>query len=268
MLQSLTPSAQMQVTIPGYGAALLRLANASPNLTAAGVVNGATFQSGPVAPGEIVSAFGSALGPAAPALLSLTNPRLVANSLQGVQAYFDGVPAPLLYASAGQVNLVVPYSIAGKTSTQLQVGYLGVLSNPVVLQVAAAAPGVFSITGSGHGPGAILNARDGSVNSVFESGRAGRLGEHLRNWRWSNHSRRRGRTPRLRSTARTQCPSVSHDGRPSLPAQLRWRGAGLVSGVLQINAQVPAGLSAGAAVPVQIRIGPAISSPAVTLAVQ
>ncbi len=57
-LQSLTPSPQMQVTIPGYGAALLRLANAKPSLSLAGVVNGATFQSGPVAPGEIVSLFG------------------------------------------------------------------------------------------------------------------------------------------------------------------------------------------------------------------
>ncbi len=82
------PSAQMQVTIPGYGAALLRLSNATPSLTAAGVVNGASFQSGPVSPGEIVSLFGSAIGPPTPASLALTNPRLVANSLQGVQVLF------------------------------------------------------------------------------------------------------------------------------------------------------------------------------------
>jgi hypothetical protein len=36
----------------------------------AGVVNGASFQSGPVAPGEIVSLFGSAIGPPTPALLA------------------------------------------------------------------------------------------------------------------------------------------------------------------------------------------------------
>jgi hypothetical protein len=95
----------MQVTIPGYGAALLRLSNATPNLTVAGVVNGATFQSGPVAPGEIVS-------------------------------------------SSEQVNAVVPYSVAGKSATVLQIEHLGVLSNPVTLQVAATAPGVFSMTGS------------------------------------------------------------------------------------------------------------------------
>ena len=75
-LQSLAPSPNMQVTIPGYGAALLRLANASPVLTAAGVVNGASFATGPVSPGEIVSIFSSAIGPPAPASLVLTNPRL------------------------------------------------------------------------------------------------------------------------------------------------------------------------------------------------
>ena len=140
-LQSLTPASQMQVTIPGYGAALLRLANATPALTASGVVNGATFQPGPVAPGEIVSIFGSAIGPPTPATLAFTNPRLVANALESVRVFFDGVPAPLLYASSGQVNVVVPYSVAGESTTQLQLEYLGVLSNPVQLQAAESAPG-------------------------------------------------------------------------------------------------------------------------------
>ncbi len=267
-LESLTPSAQMQVTIPGYGAALLRLANAAPSLTAAGVVNGATFQSGPVAPGEIVSLFGSAIGPPAAAGLTLTNPRLVANSLQGVQVYFDGVPAPLLYASAGQVNVVVPYSVARKSTTQVQLEYLGVLSNPVTLQVAATAPGVFSITGSGQGPGAILNARDGTVNSVLNPAARG-------DWVSIFATGAGVTTPAsidgFVATAPLPVPianvSVTIGG---LPCQLNFEGAapGLVSGVLQINAQVPAGLVPGPAVPIQIQIGSASSLPVVTLAVQ
>ena len=217
----------MQVTIPGYGAALLRLANATPNLTAAGVVNGATFQSGPVAPGEIVSLFGSAIGPPTPALLALTNPRLVANSLEGVQVYFDGVPAPLLYASAGQVNVVVPYSVAGKSTTELQLEYLGVLSNPVTLQVAATAPGVFSIDWFRPRPGRDLERPRWKRELRLESGRARRLGEHLRHWRRSNHSRQRGWIRRLRSTARAQRPGLGHHGRPPLPAELRRSGSWL-----------------------------------------
>jgi len=34
---------------------------------------------------------------------------------------FDGVPAPILYAGAEQINLVVPYAVQSKPSTQVQV---------------------------------------------------------------------------------------------------------------------------------------------------
>ena len=267
-LQSLTPAAQMQVTIPGYGAALLRLSNATPTLTAAGIVNGATFESGPVAPGEILSLFGSAIGPPSPAGLVLTNPRLVANSLEGVQVYFDGVPAPVLYASASQVNVVVPYSVAGQATTQLQVEYLGALSNPVILRVSATAPGVFSITGSGQGPGAILNARDGTVNSalnpaargdwisIFATGAGVTTPASVDGWVSS--------APLPVPAAQV---SVTIGG---VPCQINFEGAapGLVSGALQINAQVPTGISPGSALPIQIAVGSAVSSPAVTVAVQ
>lgn len=267
-LQSLTPSAQMQVTIPGYGAALLRLANATPILTAAGVVNGATFESGPVAPGEIVSLFGSATGPPTAAGLQLTNPRLVSNSLQGVQVYFDGVPAPVLYASAGQVNVVVPDAIANQSTTQLQLEYLGVLSNPVTLRVASTAPGVFSITGSGQGPGAILNARDGTVNSaVNPAARGDWVSIFATGAGVTTPASIDGFVASAPLPVPTAAVSVAMGG---FPCQVNFVGAapGLVSGVLQINAQVPAGVSPGNAVPVQLSIGTANSLPSVTLAVQ
>jgi uncharacterized protein (TIGR03437 family) len=267
-LQSLTPSGQMQVTVPGYGAALLRLANTPPNLTAAGVVNGATFQPGPVAPGEIVSLFGSAIGPPTPALLTLTNPRLVANSLEGLQVFFDGVPAPLLYASAQQVNVVVPYSVSGKSSTELQLEYLGVASNPVTLQVAATAPGVFSITGSGVGPGAILNTRDGTVNSALNpAARGDWVSIFATGAGVTNPGSVDGIVAALPLPVPIANVSATMGG---LPCALNFEGAapGLVSGVLQINAQVPAGLTPGPAVPVQVSIGSANSAPSVTLAVQ
>jgi uncharacterized protein (TIGR03437 family) len=266
-LQSVAPSAQMQVTIPGYGAALLRLANAAPNLTAAGVVNGASFASGPVAPGEIVSLFGTAIGPSTPAFLALTNPRLVANSLAGVEVYFDGVPAPLLYASATQVNVVAPYSIAGKFTTAVQLEYLGVLSPPVTLPVAATAPGVFTIAGSGFGPGAILNSA-GTVNSALNPAARG-------DWVSIFATGAGTTTPASLDGFVASAPLPVPNGNVSvtiggLPCQLNFEGAapGLVSGVLQINAQVPTGVMPGPAVPVQISVGDATSPPTVTVAVQ
>jgi uncharacterized protein (TIGR03437 family) len=267
-LQSLAPSENMQVTIPGYGAALLRLANASPVLTAAGVVNGATFAPGPVSPGEILSIFGSAIGPPIPASLELTNPRLIANSLKGVRVYFDGLPAPILYASSGQVNVVVPYAVGGKSATVLQVEYLGVPSNPVTLPVTATTPGIFSLAGSGRGPGAILNARDESVNGVANPAGIG-------DWVSIFATGAGVTTPASMDGFLAGSTLPAPDARVSvmiggLPCQVNYAGAapGFVSGLLQINAQIPAGVTSGPAVPVQISIGSDTSGATVTLAVQ
>jgi uncharacterized protein (TIGR03437 family) len=266
-LQSLTPAAQMQVTIPGYGAAFLRLANAAPTLTPASVVNGASFVSGSIAPGEIVTLFGSAIGPPAPAYLTLTNPRLVANSLEGVEVYFNGVPAPMLYASAGQVNVVVPYSVAGKSTTTMQLEYLGALSAPVTLQVAATAPGVFSIAGSGQGPGAILNS-DGNVNSPASPAARG-------DWVSIFATGAGVTTANGVDGYVTSAPPPVPIGNVAVtiggvPCLVNYAGPapGLVSGVLQINAQVPASVTPGLAMPVQISVGSSSSPPVVTVAVE
>jgi uncharacterized protein (TIGR03437 family) len=268
VIQHLTPSQTMQVTIPGYGAALLRLSNAAPNLTAAGVVNAASFSGGPVSPGEIVSLFGSAIGPPTPTALSLINPRVVANSIAGVEVYFDGVAAPILYASSGQVNVVVPYSVSGKSTTQLQLEYLGVPTNSITLPVAPTAPGIFSIAGSGHGPGAILNAKDLSVNSATNPATRGAY--------VSIFATGAGITsPASADGLLASTPLPSPNAKVAvtiggIPCQVNYAGAapGLISGLLQINAQVPAAVTPGAAVPVQVSIGSNDSLDSVTVAVQ
>ena len=266
--QSLVPSAQMQVTLSGYGAALLRLANAAPVLAARDVVNSASYASGAVAPGEIISLFGSAIGPATPAAGEFTNPRLVADSLQGLHVFFDGAPAPVLYASAKQVNTVVPFSVAGRSSTQLQVEYLGALSTPITLPVTPTATGIFSLNGSGRGPTAALNARDGTINS---STNPARRGDYV-----SIFATGAGvTTPRsvdgLLGSAPLGQPnagvSVTIGGQP---CQLNFAGAapGLVAGAIQINAQVPAGAPSGPNVPLQVTFGTANSQPGMTVAVE
>jgi uncharacterized protein (TIGR03437 family) len=94
----------------------------APVFTAAGVVNAATFSGGPVAPGEIITIFGT-------------------NLSGGVT--FDGTRATLVFASPAQVNVTVPYSVAGPTTT-LQMG-----ASSVQLQVAPSAPGIFAAVSAG-----------------------------------------------------------------------------------------------------------------------
>jgi uncharacterized protein (TIGR03437 family) len=70
-----------------------------------------------VAPGQLVSLFGTDLAPAAP----FTPPGGVAASSATFGVFFNGIPAPILYSSAQQVNVQVPYEIAGQTTVQMQV---------------------------------------------------------------------------------------------------------------------------------------------------
>jgi uncharacterized protein (TIGR03437 family) len=219
----------------------------APVISAAGIVNAATLRAGAVAPGEIVTIFGSGLRPAT--------------------VFFDNASAPVLFASAGQANVVVPYAVGGRAQPVVRVVHSGVPSNQVTVPVVESAPGLFTANGSGTGQGAILN-QDSSLNSAANPAPAGSIvvlygtGEGL-----------------------TDPPGV--DGRiagdvlpkPRLPvsvriggrdAQVLYAGAapGLVAGVIQINVRVPAEVAPGPAVPVVVQVGANSSPNTVTLAVR
>jgi uncharacterized protein (TIGR03437 family) len=55
-------------------------------------------------PGEIVSIFGSNLGPPLPAGAILDSNPLVSKQTANTQVLFDGVPAAMVYASANQTS--------------------------------------------------------------------------------------------------------------------------------------------------------------------
>jgi uncharacterized protein (TIGR03437 family) len=210
------------------------------------VANGATFLAGGVAPGEIVTIFagpGVSLGPSSPVGLQVTS-GLVTTQLAGTQVTFDGTPAPLLYLSGSQINVVVPYEISGEASTRLQVSVNGTPTNTVTLPVVASSPGVFAIANS-----------DGSVNSAANPAPAAGVVV-------------------LYGTGEGKTSPVVPDGtvnnatypKPVLPvsatiagqnAQITYAGAapGFVAGVLQVDVQIPAGVSG--TVPIQLKVGTA-----------
>ena len=81
-------------------------ATAIPLPTITAVVNAASFQNGPISPGEIVTLRRPGLGPSAPAGLTLDQTGKVSTSISGVQVLFSGTAAPLTYVSATQINAV------------------------------------------------------------------------------------------------------------------------------------------------------------------
>jgi uncharacterized protein (TIGR03437 family) len=256
---------QIQIALNGLGSALLRLNNAPVALPEAGIVNAASYQSGAVTPGEILALFGTGLGPASLAFGQTSYPSVLDNFAAGMRVFFDGVPAPVVFTFDQQASVVVPYEVTGQASTTMQLEYLGQQSAPLTLAVAGAAPGIFSDNASGTGQGAILNqdlslnsasnpAAPGDIVVIYATGQGNPQGNYV--------------TGLLPETASPSDPRVSVTI-GGIPAQVTYAGAAPyeVGGVLQINAQVPAGTPAGN-VPVQITIGSAASQPGITVAVQ
>jgi uncharacterized protein (TIGR03437 family) len=136
----------------------------SPQVSLHAVVNAANYTGGPVSPGEIITVYGSPIGPDALTTLQLDSSGKVSTTVAETRILFDGVPAPLIYVSASQASAVVPYEVADKTRTEVQVEYRNVKSNPVLIAVTPATPSVFTANASGAGQGAILN-QDGTINS-------------------------------------------------------------------------------------------------------
>lgn len=238
-----------------------------PVFTAAGVVNAASFKSGNVAPGEIVTIFGSAIGPPTLATMRLTPNGLTDNFLADTRVLFDDIPAPLVYVLQNQVSVIVPYAVINKYLAQIRVEYKGVKSEPVTLQVASAAPGIFTLNSSGSGQGAILN-ENVTINSA-------------------NNPATRSSIVVLYATGAGQTTPPGVDGKiantelpkPLLPVSVRiggelaeviYAGAapGLVAGVMQVNVRIPNGTNPSNAVPVTLTVGSANSQQGVTLAVR
>ena len=135
-----------------------------PRISPGCVVNAASYVGGGVAPGEIVTLFGGAMGPSETVPLSLTADQRLETTLAGARILFNGAPAPLLYVSDKQSSAIVPYGLAGQLSVDVQVEYQGVLSDVETVPVLPSRPGIFSLDGSGQGPLAIVN-EDGSLNA-------------------------------------------------------------------------------------------------------
>ena len=126
------------------------------------IAEGASFRQMAVAPGEIITLFGTSLGPQAPASYVLDNSGKISAQLSGVQVLFNGTAAPLLYVSASQVNAIVPYQVAGARVASVQLTTNGSAAPEWDVPVAPSAPGIFTIVSSLQA--AMLN-QDNSVNS-------------------------------------------------------------------------------------------------------
>ncbi len=197
-------------------------------LGGATVVNAASVAIGAIAPGEIVSIFGSGFDPAT------------------AQVLFDGKPATLFYAGATQLNVLVPSDLTPNANTEIVIKAQGATVADFSTKVAAAAPGIFTISnGTGQ---AAANNEDGTVNSA-------------------TNPIARGSIIVLYATGEGQNIESINLTIGGTLAELLYAGhAPGFPGLMQINARVPAGTGPAGNLVVSLGIGNAVSQTGVTIA--
>jgi uncharacterized protein (TIGR03437 family) len=152
---------------PAGGSASTFLLRLSPNANAqilplTCMVNGASFLTGGIAPGEIVTLFGAGLGPQQGVQPQATAQSPFPTLAAGVEVTFDGTPAPLLWVQDTQINAVAPWSLTPGQNTKVCASYNNVKTNCLTWPVVQSAPAVFTVDGT---TAAAIN-QDGSVNSL------------------------------------------------------------------------------------------------------
>lgn len=238
-----------------------------PAITA--VANAASWAPGAVAPGEIIVIGGNYFGPVETTTLRLTPQGTVQTTLAETQVLFDNIPAPLVYVSGTQISAIVPYEIAGRVSTRVQVRHRDVTSAALELRVADAAPGIFAANQAGSGQGSILN-QDYSVNSAANPAAKGSV--------VMVYATGEGQTDPRGITGRVTPNDLAGVARPVLPvtvtiggraATVHYAGSapGFVAGVMQLNIAIPSDAPSGS-LPVVIGVGGINSQSSVTVAVR
>jgi uncharacterized protein (TIGR03437 family) len=232
------------------------LPHTPPSIAANGIVNGATFAA-PVAPGSIASLFGTFAIPNLISSSTFPAPTI----LSGLSIQFGSAPlAPLFFASQSQVNLQIPWELAGQAQTTVAVSQYGQSSATQTLPLAAYSPGIFVMNGQTNQAAAL----DLSYNLVGPA-----------------NPTTAGAYVQIYCTGLGPVTNQPATGAPALSGPLSWTAAtpivtigGVASkvvfsglapgevGLYQVDAQVPGGIATGPSVPVTISVSGAISNTA------
>lgn len=222
-----------------------------------------------VAAGSYIAIYGTGMaGNGDPSATSLPLP----TTLNGASATICGVPMPLLYASASQINAIVPQVPAGSGQCPLVVSVSGVASAQVLLTMVSLQPGIYTVNLSGSGPGVVTNSLSGQLISEANPAHAGDL---LSVWASGlgpvqgpngESGPAEGTAAPLATIFSTKAKITATIGGVSAPVSF----AGLAptfASLYQVNVQVPAGVAPGSAVPLKITAG-GVGSNSVTIVVE
>ncbi|MDP9053870.1 MAG: hypothetical protein M3N93_06150 [Acidobacteriota bacterium] len=235
------------------------------------VVSAASGSGSTISPGEIITVFGTGIGPDTPAVAAPGMNGFFGTLLAGTTVSVGGVYAPMIYASSSQVSAIVPYAAIAGTSEDVVVSYQGQSSTASAVPVVATAPGLFTYNASGSGPVAAVN-QNGTINSATSPAPLGSIVAFYLTGEGATSPAGIDGKP---ATAPYPTPlGASAAWIAGQPAVVTYAGGapGLVAGLMQMNVQIPSGVAQNftgtTALPVSIQLGNQMTQPNVTVYVK
>ena len=231
------------------------------------LVSAASQREGRIAPGQIVSIYGSGMGPKSGASFTLDPlTRKVSTNLAGTEVFINGVAAPILYASDSQVNAVVPFELSLTGEVVVQVGSESILTPPIRATMATAVPAIFTMNGSGSGQAVAVNL-DGTVCDAANPAAAGST--IIVYFTGGGATSPAGSTGSVTSTLKRLAQTASATV-ADVPAAVSFAGAApsFVEGVYQLNLKIDERTPAGTAQPLILTVGNNSSVATATIAVR
>lgn len=254
---------------PGGGAAApVNIDVRPPGPLVLAAVNGASQLPSLVAPGAVITIYGSGLGPE-PLVAFDGSTTALPTVMGGTQVLLGGVPIPIIYSSSRQVSAVAPNGLTVDQPYALEVEFGGVRSSAIQVGTTSASPAIFTANGSGTGNLAAFQTDPVKGTVALNSEKA---------------PASKGSVVTIYATGIAPIAPIPPDGfiatdasANSIPgitvslgdvaADVLYAGfaPGLVVGIVQINFRIPDTTPTGKAVPVTVRIGNGSSQAGATL---
>jgi uncharacterized protein (TIGR03437 family) len=144
----------------GFSITIKGTSNGTPQTASKTIVSATTFQSGGVAPGEMISIFGVNLGPSGGVQASGGT---LPTTLGGTTVKFGGVAAPLYLVSDRLVVVQAPSWLSSGDTASISLQATAGLSPTISVPVVTARPGVFTYESGSTGQAKAVN-QDGTLN--------------------------------------------------------------------------------------------------------
>lgn len=146
---SVTFTSNSVTPVPDVPVVLTVVPQGPPIISFNGVVDNAIFGAGdPVNSGDVVVVLGDQLsfGP-----LTVGPPPPLATTIGGAQVLVNGFPAPMYYASYGQLAFQMPFGLTPQKDASVQVIRDGQAGNTVTVHIANRAPRMLLVGGGPYG---------------------------------------------------------------------------------------------------------------------